>query len=53
MSSQGRECPKTDCITSPCPRQRVPLTKDTFCIYYNNGKTRAAIEKKRVGGKQK
>jgi len=55
MSSQGKRtngCIFGDCIVPlPCPRNPVIKTEDGFCIHYNNGTVRAAIEQKRVGGK--
>lgn len=29
---EKRKCPKTDCITDPCPRERPPKSEDGFCI---------------------
>ena len=56
MSSQGTRkngCIKGDCIVSlPCPNKHPPKTGDGFCVRYNNGTRRNAIEQKRVGGKK-
>jgi len=55
-SSQGKRkngCIKTDCIVPlPCPNKHPPKTEDGFCIHYNNGVVRAAIEQKpkTIGG---
>jgi len=38
-------CIKTDCIVElPCPNKHPPKTEDGFCIHYNNGVKRNAIE---------
>ena len=54
-SSQGTRkngCAFSECITDPCPKLRPPKSRESFCIYFNDGKKRSAIKKERVGGKQ-
>jgi len=56
VSSETRDngCIKADCIVSlPCPNKHPPKTEDGFCTYYDNGEVKAAIEQKRVGGKER
>ncbi len=51
MTSETRECPKTDCITNPCLHKRPPITEGGYCVDFNNGKVRSGIpqeEKKQV-----
>ncbi len=49
MTSQTREngCIFSDCIVSlPCENKHPPKTPDGFCVTYDNGKKRNAIEQK-------
>jgi len=51
--SRKNGCIKSDCIVPlPCPNKHPPKTGDGYCIHYNNGVKRNAIEQKRVGGKE-
>ena len=41
-----QKCAKKTCITEPCKNKRPPQSEDGFCIKFNDGKVRSAIEQK-------
>ena len=45
--SRKNGCIKTDCIVElPCPNKHPPKTGDGFCVSWDNGTKRNAIEQK-------